>query len=130
MATTEAQKKANAKYDANNTRRIMLKLNIKTDADILAKLDAVTSKQGYIKDLIRADMEITSVFQTYTDAAGNGEYIECATPADAIDTARDWWTHTCESDRQKFKSDPCGMFGAYLVNKETGEEVGTLWTAI
>ena len=27
-----------------------------TDADILAKLDKVESKQGYIKSLIRADL--------------------------------------------------------------------------
>lgn len=55
--TTEAQKRATQKYDAQNAKRVMLKLNIKTDADILAKLDSVTSKQGYIKELIRRDIE-------------------------------------------------------------------------
>ena len=38
------------------TRRVQLKLNIKTDADILARLDAVPAKQTYIKDLIRKDI--------------------------------------------------------------------------
>ena len=38
------------------TRRVQLKLNIKTDADILARLDAVPAKQTYIKDLIRRDI--------------------------------------------------------------------------
>lgn len=53
---TEAQKKAKAKYDKANTKQIMLKLNLKTDADILDQLDSVENKQGYIKDLIRKDL--------------------------------------------------------------------------
>lgn len=62
MLTTEAQRRANAKYDAANTVQIHLKLNRKTDADILAWLDEVArvtpvlGKQGYIKSLIRADI--------------------------------------------------------------------------
>ena len=40
-----------------HTTQVILKLNNKTDADILAKLNAVPSKQGYIKQLIRADIE-------------------------------------------------------------------------
>ena len=54
---TEAQKKATKKYDATNTRQYHLKLNLKTDADIIQWLDKQDSMQGYIKDLIRADME-------------------------------------------------------------------------
>ena len=46
-----------ARYDAAHTTQITMKLNLKTDADILSKLDAVGSKQGYIKALIRADLE-------------------------------------------------------------------------
>lgn len=48
---------ASMKYDKNNTRRICLKFNLKTDADILEKLESVENKQGYIKDLIRKDIE-------------------------------------------------------------------------
>lgn len=48
---------AQSRYDASNTVQIKMKLNRKTDADILARLDAVGNKQGYIKRLIRADME-------------------------------------------------------------------------
>lgn len=44
------------RYDAENTRQIKMKLNLKTDADILAKLDSVPNKQGYIKMLIRKDL--------------------------------------------------------------------------
>ena len=53
---TEAQKRATAKYDAENTVRVMLKLNKTTDADILKALEASGNKQGYIKQLIRADI--------------------------------------------------------------------------
>ena len=46
-----------SRYDIKNTTRIGLKLNNKTDADILEMLDSVDSMQGYIKELIRADIE-------------------------------------------------------------------------
>lgn len=55
--TSESQKRAVAKYDAKNTRKIVLKLNKATDADILKRLDAVDNRQGYIKRLIREDIE-------------------------------------------------------------------------
>lgn len=55
--TTDAQKKAAAKYDKSNTRPVYLKLNTKTDADILQRLGEVGNVQGYIKDLIRADIK-------------------------------------------------------------------------
>ena len=42
-------------YDKANTRRINLKLNNKTDADIIAALEAQENIQGYLKLLIRAD---------------------------------------------------------------------------
>lgn len=48
-----------AKYDANNTKKYMLKLNLKTDADIMECLDEVDNKQGYIKQLIRDDMALS-----------------------------------------------------------------------
>ena len=53
---TEAQKKASARYDAKMTKQFCLRLNKKTDADIIERLSHQQSKQGYIKDLIRKDM--------------------------------------------------------------------------
>lgn len=47
---------ARTRYDRANTVGLYLKLNRSTDADILARLAAVPSKQGYIKALIRADL--------------------------------------------------------------------------
>ena len=55
--TTEAQKRAAAKYDKENTRLITLKLNLTTDADILERLAEAGNKQGYIKELIRKEIK-------------------------------------------------------------------------
>lgn len=54
--SSKAQVRATAKYDKANTRQILLKLNLKTDADILRHLETQESMQGYIKRLIREDM--------------------------------------------------------------------------
>lgn len=57
--TTEAQKRAQKKYDEANKdkwRMIHLKLNRETDADIIQKLESVEGIQTYIKQLIRADL--------------------------------------------------------------------------
>ena len=54
--TTQAQLKAQSKYDRNHTRSILLKLNLQSDADILSKLDAEGNRQGYVKELIRQDI--------------------------------------------------------------------------
>lgn len=50
-------KEASARWDAENTVQIKMKLNRATDADILARLEEVASKQGYIKELIRKDIK-------------------------------------------------------------------------
>lgn len=54
--TTEARKRATKKYQIANTRQYILKLNKRTDSDVIERLDACENKQGYIKQLIRADM--------------------------------------------------------------------------
>lgn len=54
--TTEAQKRAQKRYDEANKdkwRMIHLKLNKETDADIIEKLEASGNIQGFIKELIR-----------------------------------------------------------------------------
>ena len=61
MPATEAQKRAIAKYDAANAVHVGLKFVKGTDADILEALEIGAAeyggKQGYIKALIRADIE-------------------------------------------------------------------------
>lgn len=44
------------KWNKENTKLITLRLGKVHDADILAYLDTLPNKQGYIKSLIRADM--------------------------------------------------------------------------
>lgn len=53
---TESQRRASAKYDAANTTSIRLKLNINTEMDIIERLEEVGNKSGYIKQLIRDDI--------------------------------------------------------------------------
>lgn len=57
----ESQRRAQNKYDAANTIQIKMKLNRGTDADIIEMLDMMSTeqggKQGYIKHLIRKDIE-------------------------------------------------------------------------
>lgn len=45
-----------AKYDAANTQQVKFKLNCTTDKDILDHLAKQPNKQGYFKELIRADI--------------------------------------------------------------------------
>lgn len=54
--TENRKSKASAKYDAENAKRIYLKLNKKTDADIIDFLASKKNVQGYIKELIRKDI--------------------------------------------------------------------------
>ena len=54
---TDAQKRAQAKYDEKTKVGLYLKLNVKTYKDILQWLWSQRSKQGAIKELIRQDIE-------------------------------------------------------------------------
>lgn len=55
---SEALKRAIKKYDLANTMQIHLKLNLKTDSEIIDYLKGKTNVQGYIKELIRDDMTL------------------------------------------------------------------------
>ena len=50
---TDAQRRAIRKYDAENTKQFHLKLNKKTDADIIELLGKQKSVQSFLKQLIR-----------------------------------------------------------------------------
>ena len=56
-STRQARVKASIKYNQNNVKQIKLNLNKKTDADIIEHLDRTENAQGYIKQLIRQDMQ-------------------------------------------------------------------------
>lgn len=54
---SEAKLRANSKSNKINTKMICVRLSYNTDADIIKKLDEVDSKMGYIKELIRKDIQ-------------------------------------------------------------------------
>lgn len=54
---TEARKRASKKYDAANTKTYSLKLNVNTDADIINMLSASENVQGYIKRLLKNELD-------------------------------------------------------------------------
>lgn len=55
MATSDAQKRASAKYDKENMKRRTVVFS-PHELDLLEYLDNKPNKGGYIKELIRADM--------------------------------------------------------------------------
>ena len=57
--TTEALKRAVKRYEKKNVIQVNLRLNKKLDNDIIIKLEDVPSKMGYIKELIRKDINGT-----------------------------------------------------------------------
>ena len=75
-----------AAYDKEHTTRVNLKLNNKTDADIIQRLHEVPSIQGYIKTLIRNDMMIkeddTMMTATHRISIDNGAHY--VTPEEAV----------------------------------------------
>lgn len=48
---------AQRKYDKANTILVSIKLNIKTDADIIEVLNTCDNKQGFIKQCIRNNID-------------------------------------------------------------------------
>ena len=55
--SSPAQRSAVARYNAANTKQYPFRINLNTDQDILEKLETVPSVAGYIKQLIRQDIE-------------------------------------------------------------------------
>lgn len=56
MAYKDAHSKASAKYNKSNVLKVNVNINRNTDADIIAWFENIPNKQGYIKELIRKDM--------------------------------------------------------------------------
>lgn len=52
-----SQLPSKARWDKENTVVITMKLNKNQDADIIEKLKSVDNRQGYLKELIRADIK-------------------------------------------------------------------------
>ena len=56
MPLSEARRRANAKYAKNNVRQVGLKF-YPAEADLYEWVKSQENVQGYVKALIRADME-------------------------------------------------------------------------
>lgn len=65
-----------AKWQKKNTKTVLLRFNIRTDRDILKYLETVPSKQGYIKDLIRADLKEKGIEIPHPSRAEEKKYAE------------------------------------------------------
>ena len=55
---SDAQKQAQTKYDAANAYMVSLKLNRKTDMDIIEALEKAESRQGLIKAALREYLKV------------------------------------------------------------------------
>lgn len=102
---------ASQKYDAENTKRIYIKLNRNTDSDIIDVLESKSNIQGYVKSLIRKDMESMKEYEVVTFAVNAGddsEYTQLVTRDidKAIKTARDFRDHYHESAEIRAYADP------------------------
>ena len=56
MSSTDAHIKASRKYNQQNAVTLSLTLNRKYDSDIIEKIESVSSKAQYVKQLIRDDI--------------------------------------------------------------------------
>lgn len=61
---TEANKRAKAKYELK-IKQYHIGFNSERHADVIAMLDSVSNKQGYIRELIRNDMKDRKLFEKY-----------------------------------------------------------------
>lgn len=55
MKTRKSKVEYNTKYNKSNTVGVMVRLNKKTDADIIKALSGVENKSGLIKSLLRRE---------------------------------------------------------------------------
>jgi len=65
-----------SEWQKKNTSCTLLRFNVRTDRDILKHLETVGSKQGYIKDLIRADMKQKGLDMPHPSRAEEKKYAE------------------------------------------------------
>lgn len=61
MAYKNAQSKAATKYNAVSTVGFTVRLNAKTDADIISALESVENKNALIKRLLREEIRKSEV---------------------------------------------------------------------
>lgn len=94
----ERVKESIAKYQKSHVQQVKFNFSREYDADILTKLDTVGNKQGYIKELIRADIARANSGKKEEEKTMKTWYIiDDATRAKSVVYDKD--THT--SDKMK-----------------------------
>lgn len=53
----ESQRRASEKYQREHIKQYNLRLNLRTDIDIIRFLDSQNNRQGLLKQLLRQEME-------------------------------------------------------------------------
>lgn len=90
MSTREVERIT--KWNKKNTTLMQLRLNYKTDRDILQHLSTQKSKSGYVKELIRADMKAKGIDIPHPSRAEEKKYAEylCDLEFGEIDSNEDF----------------------------------------
>lgn len=92
------------KFMAENCITVRLQLNKKNDADIIAKLNEQTNKNGYLKNLIRKDIEMKEIrTYIYQDSDNCGDF-----------TYSSYGRKGSEENYEDFRSAYIKRFGKYL----------------
>ena len=55
-ASPEAAKRGHRKFEKERTKQLNIRLNDRTDSDIIEYLESIENKRSYLLGLIRADM--------------------------------------------------------------------------
>lgn len=58
--TSQAQLRASAKYIKSTQRQYLLKVNKKTETELYEWMESIENRQGYLKELVLADMKAKS----------------------------------------------------------------------
>lgn len=89
------------KSDLKNTRFYGLKLSKSTDGALIAKLDSQESVQGYLKTLIRADIEKEDTgMKLYEGYNQDGAKVEIV-----LEDGRIWIVDTETGDREQYNDE-------------------------
>lgn len=95
--TKEERVQQGIKYRKEHIKQTKLDLSLEYDADILARLESVGNKQGYIKALIRADIARAKSEEPAQNATAklisldNGRSFQTASEAISEISARNLW---------------------------------------
>lgn len=119
---SKAQQDAVTKYDKANTKKYVLKVNKRTERSIYDKLESVSSKSGYIKELITDDIKTKERIENMSE---NSKKV-CCYLKDFIDQLYAEWkadidkfldenrNDMSESGVLKYKEDSFDNFKGYI----------------